>query len=182
MNVWRDAHHADVAAYREYQRTAKWHHRLLHWLKHVIHRFFQGLRDFFSDGATPEASLAESNVLPPNIHGTDIEQPEKQPRSRHIVRSIPKTREKISVSFRDDSPDAWGLRFKESFHVHRLLFFILLLFATVSLGVTIRLFRHYGLSGPSSVGSIISVMSWLLALFSLAVTVWCKWAENPPLD
>lgn len=92
--------------------------------------------------------------------------------------------EKIIVDFRDSDSinnEGWGLEFQEMFRVHRLLFFILVLYACGSLVVTMWLLRHYDLGSPSALGPLLSLICWLGSLLALTCTVWFKWAENPNL-
>jgi hypothetical protein len=180
MNIWQDVHHADIASHLEWQCKAPCHKKFLEWLKHEPHLLCQWLRGLLIDDEELDDAVAEDNQLPQNIHRMDEEQPEGQLRSRHVYDAIPKkVGDKIQANYRDRKcPEAWGLLFKEKFRLHRLLFFILLVYALTSLIIVIWLFRHYGLTEPASIGSVLWLVGWFASLFSLTVTVWFKWAEN----
>lgn len=182
-NVWQDASHADLAAYREWQRTTKWHVRALQRLKNLPHIFCQWLRDVVASDENLDDDLTN---LPRHIHRTDLEQPEGLAHCKLIFRAVPKKRgSKITVDFRDSGSDsdaiteAWGLEFEESFRIHRLLFFMLLLYASGSLAVMVWLLKNYDLNLPSALGPLLSIIGWLGSLLVLTCTVWFKWAENP---
>jgi hypothetical protein len=189
MNIWRDTHHADTAAYDEFQRTASWQALFVDWLRSVPHLIFQYLRqqvahlgdlDALDDDGLDPSLATDSNNLPPNLHPTDIEQPARQLRATRIIGSVPKKiGQKLTVNFRDHTyPEAWGLEFEETFHVHRLLFFILWLYAVCSVVLLAWLFHRYGLGVPSSLRWVLFIFGWIVTLFGLTVTVWLKWAEN----
>ena len=87
--------------------------------------------------------------------------------------------EKLAVNFRDEIyPEAWGLEFEESFHVYRMLFFILLEYVASNIALLVWLFHQYGLGGSNSHSSVLWIVGWVTSLFGLTVTVWFKWAEN----
>jgi hypothetical protein len=189
MNIWRDTHHADAAAYDEFRRTASWQALFVDWLQSAPHLIFQNLRqkvarlgdlDVLDDDGLDPSLVTDSNILPPHLHPTDIEQPAQQLRATRIIRSVPKKiGQKLTVNFRDHNhPEAWGLEFEETFRVHRLLFFVLFLYAACSFALLAWLFYRYGLGVPSSLSSVLWIFGWVVSLFGLTMTVWLKWAEN----
>lgn len=184
MHVWRNPSHADLAAYHEFRRNASWAARAKDWLQNAPYTWLQArlnivndLLNLDDDGLDP--SLVE-NFLPPHLHRTDNEQPAHQRRSTHVVAATPKKAgPKLVVNFRDDTfPEAWGLEFEEGFRVHRLLFFLLVLYAAASLATIAWLLQQYSSKLPDSPGVIISVIGWIATLMGLTCTVWFKWAEN----
>ena len=174
MHIWRDAHHADAAAYREFHAKARFSLRLIDWLKYLSRSLLQWIQEFIS----PHEGDTEN--LPQQLQNRNEEQPLPQSRSKYVHRKLPKKwGEKLDCNWRDaETPEGWGLLFEENFRVHRLLFFILLIYVSSSLGIAIWLYKRYGLTGPGSLGSLISLLAWFASLFSLSVTVWFKWAEN----
>jgi len=193
MNVWNDSHHADRAAYAFFQRNAPWHVKFKDWMRHVPHRFCQWVRDILADSGDLDDEI-EMNEMPLRMQRRDIEQPSGQKRSARIYKSIPKKiGDKITFTPPAENEDededeggesveGWGILFEEGFRVHRLLTFLLMIYALGSLGVSIFLFLHYGVKTPSSLGPLISLITWLLSLLGLTCTVWFKWAEIRPLN
>ncbi|KAJ0119876.1 Uncharacterized protein HZ326_31773 [Fusarium oxysporum f. sp. albedinis] len=184
MCTWRDPHHADAAAYEEFRKKARWAERTKDWLRNAPHLWLQWLWDMLhefddldEDGLDP--SLVDNN-LPHRLHLRDDEQPDAQRLGARIVTSVPKkSGPKLEVNFRDNVyPEAWGLEFEEKFRVHRLLFYILILYALGSLATMATLASLYGLKLPTSMGVVVSLVGWVISLLSLLCAVWFKWAEN----
>lgn len=115
-----------------------------------------------------------------NLNRTDTEQPTSQPCSAYIFVKIPKkVGDKVEFDFGDNRPDAYGLLFDERFKVHRLLFYLLLLYFSGSLVVTVWLLKTIGPKGPQSFQGLLWLLGWILTFISLLFTVWFKWAETP---
>ena len=180
MNAWRDPHHTDVAAYNEFYQRASWAARTKDWLRNAPFVWLQSRLsslDNISDDDGLDPTLVDNN-LPPRIHMTDNEQPTDQTRSARIFAATPKkTGPKLVVNYRDNTyPEAWGLEVEEGFCVHRLLFFLLILYASASLAVMSWLLQRYGARLPDSPGVVIGVIGWISGLIGLMFTVWFKWA------
>ncbi|KIN06999.1 hypothetical protein OIDMADRAFT_139712 [Oidiodendron maius Zn] len=160
LSVWRDLHHADRAAYAEYLAGATRFERLLDWARDVPHIFWQDVHDRIRGFGRAhgllddedDAAVELSNALPDLMHAHDIEQPHRQARTRYIHARLPKRAgAKTAVTWRDtDAPEAWGVLFEEAFHVHRLLFFLLIIYSAFSLVMVVWLLKTYGLNLPSS--------------------------------
>lgn len=100
MSLWRDAHHTDAAAYEECRRSATWHRRA---------KFSQVIRDIFAlDDDDKDTSIFDPN-LPSKLQAyrRDIERPEEQPRSKHVLTRVPK------LNTRKLESEAWGLEVEE---------------------------------------------------------------------
>ncbi|KAH8782071.1 hypothetical protein BGZ57DRAFT_926059 [Hyaloscypha finlandica] len=190
MSVWRNAHHADAAAYEDFTKKATWHARMLEKILHFPHQACQTLRIStflfgFSTGALdfdddPDLAAIADNSLPAEMHPVDAEQPEKQSRSKYIFARLPKRAgSKLEANFQNDEyPEAWGIQFEERFYVHRALFVLLIFYTLFSIALGIWLLKTYGLNLPKSAVSVVGLLTWPLSFMGLAVTVWFKWAEN----
>ena len=77
----------------------------------------------------------------------------------------------------EDPPEGWGLYFEEGFQVHHFFMVLLFLYILGSLIFGTYWCSKYGLVGPQSGAEAFSVSSWMIALVSLIIVVWFKWAD-----
>jgi len=199
IETWRNPHHADKKAHARFWTTANWDARLVEWLRQTPTRFLQGLREKIKiAGALDdpyEPTIAFDGVVDPNlasiaIHHPDEERPGRQPRSNYIISRIPKkVGDHLTINFPaadslDDDPivypEGWGLFLEEKFHIHRFLFFVLLLYSVFCLIVLVLYGRkQLDPKQPQLTESeIVTICGFVLTYIGLAFTVWMKWGEN----
>jgi len=189
LSVWRDVHHADRAAYDEYLAGATIFERILDWARDAPHRFWQGVRDRIRgvahahgllDDEDHYAAIELNDSLPDRMQTRNVEQPHRETRTRYIHARLPKRAGAMMVvNWRDtDAPEAWGLQIEEGFHIHRLLFFLLIAYSAFCLVMVVWLFKTYGLNLPNSSVGVAGMSALVLSYISLFITVWFKWAEN----
>lgn len=199
IETWRNPHHADKEAYARFNRTSRWHVRLVEWLRQAPVLFIQRLRrgltkagnlDDPYEPAFTFDGVIDHNLIPAVMQRTDEEQLERQPRSNYIISRIPKkVGEKLIINFpaadypSDNTivyPEGWGLFLQEKFYVHRFLFFVLLLYSIFSIVVLVLYARkHFDPQQPVLTESEwTAICSLILSYIGLGTTVWFKWSEN----
>lgn len=179
MKIWREPHHANRDAYENWRREANWWTRATNWIRHAFPRFIQKMLGDW--GLDPKAGKIElgDGVGSPGLSRGISQQPTPAQRSRYAIIAIPK---KIGNMVELDlgaeqREEAWGLQFEESFTIHRLLFYILVLYFLGSIVAVVHLFQEE--TGPVSMAYKLWIFSWIASFVTLLLTVWLKWAETP---
>lgn len=175
LHIWRNPHHADRSAYREWEKSVGFFRRTLEWMCHwparVRQRFFGVSLPRNSSQVLVAAQRGEPNQQsrPPSV------------RSRYITVKIPKKiGGQLAYDLGNDDPiPGWGLRFEESFCVHRLLFALLLFYFMISMAFIIWYLVTKGLPAVQTWTEISGLLSWVGGFLALLFTVWFKWTENP---
>ncbi|KAI0097514.1 hypothetical protein GGR51DRAFT_566478 [Nemania sp. FL0031] len=190
MNLWRNPHHSDAVAYEEYRRDMSWDHRVKDWLLKPF-LIFQVTRDTVMYASNPKYLDDEFEMVPwdgnmqqeignPIVQEANEDAPNIRLRSKYVLTRVPKREgHKLEVNYRDSHyPEAWGLRVEEGFHIHRLLFFILLCYTVGSVTFLTVLLRKYGVDVHKSDIPVAGMIVWPLSYAGLACTLWFKWAES----
>lgn len=180
MKIWREPHHADRDAYETWRRETVWQNRALDWIRHVFPRLVQKmLGDWGFDPNAGEIELGDT-FSSPGPNRAISQQPTPAQHSRYAIVAIPK---KAGNMIEPDlgaeqREEAWGLQFEESFTIHRLLFYILVLYFLGSIVAVIHIFQE-GTKGPVSMANKLWIFGWIASFVTLLLTVWLKWAETP---
>ncbi|KAI4137171.1 MAG: hypothetical protein L6R39_007436, partial [Caloplaca ligustica] len=98
-------------------------------------------------------------------------------RSCYVLLRTPKKIGERLEADDDDPPEAWGLYFEEGFGIHHFWLIVLFLYIMATMGFAIYWCERYGFVGPHSGVAAFEVASWMIALVSLLLTVWLKWAD-----
>ena len=126
-------------------------------------------------------------LLPHHLGRTDQKQAVPAKRNRYAIVAIPKKiGDKIKSDLgQNDKEEMWGLLFEKGFAVHRLLFYILMLYFVVNLIVVVLLYRQASASKdqatafpPQLLSNETWVFIWVGTLVTLFLTVWFKWGET----
>jgi hypothetical protein len=179
MKVWRESHHADTLTYEEWRQHAAWYDRAVDWIRHAFPRWVQKmLGDWGLDQNARNLEL-EGGILPSGLSRADFQQPTPARRSRYAIVAIPKkTGKKVEPDLGGvKREEVWGLQFEESFTIHRLLFYVLVVYFLGSLVAVVHLFQKT--TTPMSMANKLWIFGWVASFVTLLLTVWFKWAETP---
>ncbi|GAB1319678.1 hypothetical protein MFIFM68171_09888 [Madurella fahalii] len=190
MTTWRDVHHTDATAFREFWQSAPWSRRVLERVKHAPHLAVQGLRDLLV-AIAPRADLIDlddidvdptvtSNTLPEEVHPTDEEQPGGRRRSMYIHKRFPKlTTGKPQAGYDDEEePKAWHLAFEAGFHIHQAMVYVLILSTVCIVGFSTWFLWAYEWQSPTKPLDVLALIGVMASYLSFVVSVWFKWAEQ----
>ena len=174
LHIWRNPHHADHRAYQEWLESKGFLRRFLEWLRGWpvrIRQRFVGVPMPRSNGQAENTGLG---------HEPEDQLAPSYSRSRYIIVKIPKKiGQELKFDLGNDDPiPGWGLRFEESFHVHRLLFAILIFYFPISIAVIIWYLATIGMPAVQKWAEIMGLLAWGGSVLALLLTVWFKWAEN----
>jgi len=174
MHIWRNPHHADEAALQEWKCRAGCFKVFLEWMRNRPALLQQTIAERCGRKSCTLSSLRKKTHR-------DVEPAGGPRRSIFIYSKIPK---KIGARLEPDDGHAeevqhgYGLLLEEKFKVHRLLFFILLLYFLVSMVLIIWMSRTGKFIKLPTFIEVTGMLAWILSFWSLLVTVWFKWAEN----
>jgi len=162
LHLWRNPHHSDEMAYRE------WHSKANLWK-----RFRDRFRHF------PKVSKSVPTNEPNEGDPIDHDQVGNPHSSTYVFVKIPKKiGDRLEPNYGNEAPEGWGIYFEEGFKVHRLLFVVLIFYFFASLSVIAWIIDRFGITTPTTYMGLFSVLAWLISFSSLFLTVWFKWAES----
>lgn len=188
MKIWRESHHADWRTYEEWKQHASWYERAKDWIRHAFPRWWERRLDHWALDKKAKSIEVERGILPRNLNRADLQQPTPTKRNRYAIVAIPKKiGDRIEPDLgRDNKEEVWGLLFEEGFAVHRLLFYVLILYFLASLiAVVLLCLQKSPLTGtttsatPQPLANKTWIFIWVGTFVTLFLGVWFKWAETP---
>ena len=138
------------------------------------------LGDWGLDPNAGEVEL-EGGVRPSDPNRANFQQPIPAQGSRYAIVAIPKKNgEKVEPDPGGvKREEVWGLQFEESFTIHRLLFYLLVLYFLGSIVAIIHLFQKEATGQTVSMANKLWIFGWIASFVTLLLTVWLKWTETP---
>ena len=188
MKIWREAHHAARLTYEEWKQHASWYEKAKDWLRHAFPRWWERRLGHWGLDKNAKSLELEMGALPNNLGRADLQRPTPAKRNRYAIVAIPKkTGVRIEPDLgRDDKEEVWGLLFEEGFAVHRLLFYVLILYFLASLIAVVLLYLQKSpstspttLATPQPLANKTWIFIWVGTFVTLFLGVWFKWAETP---
>ena len=179
MKIWRESHHADRSTYEAWRQQAAWYYRAFDWTRHAFPRWVQKMLGDWGLDPNAEKIELENGVRPSDLNRAKFRQSIPARRSRYAIVAIPKKKgEKVEPDPGGvKREEVWGLQFEEGFTIHRLLFYLLVLYFLGNIVAVIHLFQEA--SGPVSMANKLWIFGWIASFVTLLLTVWLKWAETP---